>query len=70
MGRLRVVTAAPDYLAGRSTYESGRLVDTGKVKLWFHDEGGDGEPLFFMGGTTAGHFPFDFVRPTCARTGC
>ena len=53
----------PDYLAGRSTFESGRLVDTGAVRLWFHDGGGSGEPLFFMGGTTAGHFPFDFVRP-------
>ena len=57
------MTGAPDYLAGRSTYESGRLVDTGTVKLWFHDGGGDGEPLFLMGGTTAGHFPFDFARP-------
>ena len=60
---LGAMTEAPDYLAGRSTYESGRLVDTGTVKLWFHDGGGDGEPLFLMGGTTAGHFPFDFARP-------
>jgi pimeloyl-ACP methyl ester carboxylesterase len=59
-------TPRPEYLSGRSGYESGRLVDTGAVKLWFHDEGGSGESLFFLGGTTAGHFPFDFVRPFLA----
>ena len=45
---LGAMTEAPDYLAGRSTYESGRLVDIGEVKLWFHDSGGDGEPLFLI----------------------
>jgi pimeloyl-ACP methyl ester carboxylesterase len=39
------------------------LVDTGSVRLWCHDTGGDGEPIFFLGGWTAGHFQFDFVRP-------
>lgn len=55
--------ATPEYLRGRTSFDLGRLVDTGKVRLWLHDTGTDGEPLFFLGGTTAGHFPFDFVRP-------
>jgi 3-oxoadipate enol-lactonase len=33
------------------------------VRLWFHDTGGEGEPIFFLGGWTAGHFQYDFVRP-------
>ena len=52
-----------DWRAQRITFELGRLVDTGTVKLWFHDAGGDGEPLFFLGGWTAAHFQYDFVRP-------
>jgi 3-oxoadipate enol-lactonase len=55
--------ASVDYLAGRSDYASGRLVDLGEVRLWLHDTGGLGEPLFLIGGTTAGHFAFDFLRP-------
>jgi pimeloyl-ACP methyl ester carboxylesterase len=52
-----------DYLQGRIAFDSGRLVDLGEVRVWVHDAGGDGDPLFFLGGTTAGHFQFDFVRP-------
>jgi pimeloyl-ACP methyl ester carboxylesterase len=51
------------YLETRSDYDAGRLVDIGEVRVWVHDTGGDGEPLFLFGGTTAGHFPFDFSRP-------
>jgi len=46
----------------RTSFDSGRLVDVGEVRVWFHEEG-EGVPLFFLGGTTAGHFQFDFVRP-------
>lgn len=60
------MTTEPHYLRGRISFELGGLVDTGSVKLWLHDSGGDGEPLVFLGGTTAGHFPFDFVRPALA----
>ena len=51
------------YLEGRSEYDAGQLVDIGEVRVWVHDTGGGGEPLFLFGGTTAGHFPFDFARP-------
>ena len=54
--------AAADWRSLRLPFGAGRLVDTGAVKLWFHDAGGDGEPLFLLGGWTAGHFQFDFVR--------
>jgi pimeloyl-ACP methyl ester carboxylesterase len=53
----------PDWRSRRISFELGRLVDTGVVKLWFHDSGGAGEPLFLIGGWTAAHFQFDFVRP-------
>jgi pimeloyl-ACP methyl ester carboxylesterase len=52
-----------DVWAGRTTVESGSLFDTGKVKLWYHDDGNSGEPVVLVGGFTAGHFAFDFVRP-------
>ena len=58
---------AADWQAGRLPFGAGRLVDTGTVRLWFHDAGGVGEPLFLLGGWTAGHFQFDFVRPYLAR---
>jgi pimeloyl-ACP methyl ester carboxylesterase len=41
----------------------GFLVDTGAVRLWCHDAGGAGEPVVLLGGMTAGHFIWDFVRP-------
>lgn len=46
----------------RTTPATGKILDTGKVKVWYHDEG-KGEPLILLGGFTAGHFAFDFVRP-------
>lgn len=52
-----------DWLRLRTTFDTGTLVDTGTVSLWFHDAGGDGEPVFFLGGWTAGHFQYDLVRP-------
>jgi pimeloyl-ACP methyl ester carboxylesterase len=52
-----------DCFAGRTTPESGHVVETARVPLWCHDSGGDGEPLVLLGGFTAGHFGFDFVRP-------
>jgi 3-oxoadipate enol-lactonase len=52
-----------DYLAHRTRADDGRLIDTGRVKLWCHDTGGDGEPLFLLDGFTTGHFGYDFARP-------
>jgi pimeloyl-ACP methyl ester carboxylesterase len=52
-----------DPFAGRTEPEHGRVVETARVPLWCHDDGGDGEPLVLLGGFTAGHFGFDFVRP-------
>jgi pimeloyl-ACP methyl ester carboxylesterase len=57
----------PDWREHRIGFELGRLVDTGTVSLWFHDAGGGGEPLFLLGGWTAAHFQFDFVRPHLGR---
>jgi pimeloyl-ACP methyl ester carboxylesterase len=51
-----------DPFAGRTEIEQGRVVETDRVPLWCHDTGGDGEPLLLLGGFTAGHFVFDFVR--------
>jgi len=50
----------------RTPFAAGRLVDIGAVRLWLHDTGGDGEPVFLLGGWTAGHFQYDFVRPHLA----
>lgn len=56
--------SAFDYLQGRSTPESGRVIDTATVPLWCHEEGpADAEPILLVGGFTAGHFVFDFSRP-------
>jgi pimeloyl-ACP methyl ester carboxylesterase len=52
-----------DWHAARITFDQGSLIDTGIVKLWVHDGGEGGEPLFFLGGWTSGHFLYDFVRP-------
>lgn len=40
----------------------GALVDLGEVTLWADDQG-EGEPLVLLGGFSAGHFIWDFVRP-------
>jgi pimeloyl-ACP methyl ester carboxylesterase len=40
----------------------GRLLDVGEVRLWVDDQG-EGEPLVLVGGFSAGHFIWDFVRP-------
>ncbi len=42
--------------------DPGALLDTGKVRLWYSDLG-DGEALTLVGGMTAGHHIWDFVRP-------
>ena len=55
-----------DPFAARSTPDSGSVVETDRVALWHHDTGGDGEPVLLLGGFTAGHFAFDFVRPELA----
>ncbi|UGS33899.1 alpha/beta fold hydrolase [Capillimicrobium parvum] len=52
-----------DPFAGRSTPDSGRVVETDRVALWCHDDGADGEPVLMVGGFTAGHFAFDHARP-------
>src|SRR5690349_16167595 len=57
---------AADWRRLRTAFDAGTLVDTGSVRLWFHDTGGEGEPIFFLGGWTAGHFQYDFVRPYLA----
>ena len=51
-----------DWRATRTGFDCGRLHDVGAVRLWAHDDGGTGEPLFLMGGWTAGHFQFDLAR--------
>ena len=57
-----------DPFAARSTPDSGSVVETDRVSLWHHDTGGDGEPVLLLGGFTAGHFAFDFVRPSSPGT--
>jgi pimeloyl-ACP methyl ester carboxylesterase len=57
---------SPSWRELRTPFAAGRLVEAGPVRLWFHDAGSDGEPLFFLGGWTAGHFQYDFVRPYLA----
>lgn len=49
----------------RAIDDPGRVVDTGEVELWCSDLG-DGDALFLVGGFTAGHHVFDFVRPYLA----
>jgi pimeloyl-ACP methyl ester carboxylesterase len=49
----------------RALDDPGRVVDTGEVELWCSDLG-DGDPLFLVGGFTAGHHVFDFARPYLA----
>jgi pimeloyl-ACP methyl ester carboxylesterase len=52
-----------DPFADRSTPDSGRVIETDRERLWIHESGGNGEPVLLLGGFTAGHFAFDFVRP-------
>ena len=52
---------------GRSQLDEGRIVETDDARIWVHDTGGEGEPLFLVGGFTAGHFAFDFARPHLRR---
>lgn len=52
-----------DTQAIRTTPDSGQVIDTGRVPVWYHDDGEAGDPIFLLGGFTAGHFVFDFVRP-------
>ena len=42
--------------------DPGRIVDIGEIRLWCSDLG-DGDPLLLIGGFTAGHHAWDFVRP-------
>lgn len=46
----------------RTTVSSGKRVLVDGVELWCHDTGGEGEVVLLLGGFTAGHFVFDFVR--------
>lgn len=55
-----------DPFVGRTEPGDGKVVATARVPLWCHDSDGDGEPLLMLGGFTAGHFGFDFVRPYLA----
>ncbi|HEY2056439.1 MAG TPA: alpha/beta hydrolase [Solirubrobacterales bacterium] len=52
-----------DPFVGRTEPSDGDVLETARVPLWHHDTGGDGEPVLMLGGFTAGHFAFDFVRP-------
>jgi pimeloyl-ACP methyl ester carboxylesterase len=52
-----------DIFAGRSALDEGSILETSNARIWVHDTGGAGEPLFLVGGFTAGHFAFDFARP-------
>lgn len=47
----------------RSRLEDGRIINTENAEIWIHDTGGAGEPVFLLGGFTAGHFVFDLIRP-------
>ena len=51
-----------DIFADRASSDLGAIVDAGDVRLWCHDDRGDGEPVLLLGGFTAGHFAFDFLR--------
>ena len=57
------LSAGFDPFAGRTEPDDGAVVETPRVPLWVHDTGGEGEPVLLLGGFTAGHFAFDFVRP-------
>jgi len=46
----------------RALDDPGRVVAVGGLELWCSDIG-EGEPLFLLGGFTAGHHVWDFVRP-------
>ena len=45
--------------------DPGRRIDCGEVTLWCSDLG-EGEPIVLIGGFTAGHHAFDYVRPHLA----
>lgn len=62
-----MTTTETDPFAHRSHFDDGRLVETPRASVWFHDSGGDGEPLLMLGGFTAGHFVFDLARPYLDR---
>ena len=42
--------------------DPGRIVDIGVTRLWCSDLG-EGDPVVLLGGFTAGHHVWDFVRP-------
>ncbi|MFT5133543.1 MAG: pimeloyl-ACP methyl ester carboxylesterase [Gammaproteobacteria bacterium] len=52
-----------DPFTHRSRLEEGRIINTANAEIWVHDTGGSGEPVFLIGGFTAGHFVFDLIRP-------
>lgn len=52
-----------DHPVERTAPEAGSVLGTGKVRLWYHDDESEGEPVALLGGFTAGHFAFDPVRP-------
>ena len=63
------MTGQFDWRTGRIRASDGFLVDTGSVRVWCHDAGGAGVPLVLLGGMTAGHFIWDFVRPHLTAAG-
>lgn len=60
------MVAPADYLRGRTDPEQGDHAFVNGVHIWYHDTAGDGIPLVLVGGFTAGHFVFDFARPSLA----
>lgn len=42
---------------------SGQLLQTERLRLWYSDDGNDGDPVILVGSFTTGHAIFDFVRP-------
>ncbi len=46
----------------RTDFEAGKVQELDGAGIWYHDTGGPGEVVVLLGGFTAGHFVFDFVR--------
>lgn len=55
-------TGSFDPFQTRTPFEDGKVHDVDGIGLWCHDTGGTGEAIVLLGGFTAGHFVFDFVR--------
>jgi pimeloyl-ACP methyl ester carboxylesterase len=55
-------TEVHESLQKRTLFEEGEIYEINGVRLWCHDTGGPGEAVVLLGGFTAGHFVFDFIR--------